>query len=80
MRRDQLGIKGSRLLVEHLKGSLSVEHLIAGDELRAIKRYLATRTDKLPWLFVSDRQAQLTRQAVNYVVHVVANKGKLGRD
>jgi hypothetical protein len=22
----------------------------AGDELRAIKRYLATRTDNLPWL------------------------------
>ena len=37
-----------------------------GDELRAIKRYLATCEDKLPWLFVSERQAQLTRQAVNY--------------
>ncbi len=45
-------------------GSL-VEHPIAGDELRAIKRYLATREDKLPWLFVSERQAQLTRQAAD---------------
>jgi type 1 fimbriae regulatory protein FimB len=52
MRRDQLDIKRS---VERLKGSLSVEHLIAGEELRAIKRYLAARTDKLPWLFVSER-------------------------
>jgi hypothetical protein len=48
-----------------LPPSLSVEHPIAGDELRAIKRYLAIRTDKLPWLFVSERRAQLTRQAVN---------------
>jgi hypothetical protein len=28
---------------------LSVEHPLAGDELRAIKRYLAPRIDKLPW-------------------------------
>ena len=36
--------------------------------LRAIKRYLASREDNLPWLFVSERQAQLTRHAVNYIV------------
>jgi integrase len=61
MRRSQLDIKRSRLWVARLKGSLSVEHPIVGDELRAIKRYLATREDSLPWLFVSERQAQLTR-------------------
>jgi type 1 fimbriae regulatory protein FimB len=60
MRRSQLDVKRSRLWVARLKGSLSVEHPIAGDELRAIKRYLATREDNLPWLFVSERQAQLT--------------------
>jgi integrase len=63
MRRSQLDVKRSRLWVARLKGSLSVEHPIAGDELRAIKRYLATREDNLPWLFVSERQAQLTRKA-----------------
>ena len=78
-RRGQLDIKRSRLWVERLKGSLSVEHPIAGDELRAIKRYLATRTDNLPWLFVSARQAQLTRQAVNYTVRLAGEKGKVGR-
>jgi hypothetical protein len=30
-----------------------------GDELRAIKQYLATRKDKLPWVFVSERQQSL---------------------
>jgi type 1 fimbriae regulatory protein FimB len=59
--------------------SLSVEHPIAGDELRAIKRYLATRKDSLPWLFVSERQAQLTRQAINYIVRLAGEKAKLGR-
>jgi len=79
MRRDQLDGKRSRLWVERLKGSLSVEHPIVGDELRAIKRYLATREDNLPWLFVSERQAQLTRQAINYIVRLAGEKRKLGR-
>jgi type 1 fimbriae regulatory protein FimB len=79
MRHGQLDIKRSRLCVARLKGSLSVEHPIAGDELRAIKRYLATREDKLPWLFISERQAQLTRQAVNYIVRVAGETAKLGR-
>jgi type 1 fimbriae regulatory protein FimB len=79
MRHSQLDIKRSRLWVARLKGSLSVEHPIAGDELRAIKRYLATREDKLPWLFISERQAQLTRQAVNYIVRVAGETAKLGR-
>ncbi len=79
MRRNQLDVKRSRLWVTRLKGGLSVEHPIAGDELRAIKRSLATREDNLPWLFVSERQAQLTRQAVNYVVRIAGEKAKLGR-
>ena len=45
-----------------------MEQPIAGDELRALKRYLATRSDKLPWLFVSERKPPITRQAVNYIV------------
>ena len=40
LRKD---VKRSRLWVQRLKGSLSVERPIAGDELRAIKRCLATR-------------------------------------
>jgi hypothetical protein len=57
MRRSQLDIKRSRVWVARLKGSLSVEHPISGDELRAIRRYLATREENRPWLFISERQA-----------------------
>jgi len=35
---------------------------------RAIKRYLATRDDKLPWMFISERGQPMTRQAANYIV------------
>ena len=54
--------------MRRLKNGLSVEQPIAGDKLRAIRRYLATRNDHLPWLFASERAAQLTRQAVNYLL------------
>jgi site-specific recombinase XerD len=77
MRRDQVDLAHSRVWVERLKNSLSVEHPIAGDELRAIKRYLATRDDKLPWLFISERDGQLTRQAVNYIVRQAAKAASL---
>ena len=49
-RRDQVNTQRSRVWVERLKNSLSTEQPMLGDELRAIKRYLATRDDALPWL------------------------------
>src|SRR5262245_45428877 len=51
-----------------VKGSDSTEHPVRGDELRAIKRYLATRDDRLPWLFVSERGQQMVRQTVNHIL------------
>lgn len=68
IRRDEVDLTASRLWVRRLKNGLSVEQPIAGDELRAIKRYLATRKGALPWLFVSERGAPMTRQAVNHLL------------
>jgi site-specific recombinase XerD len=79
MRCSVLDVNRSRLWVQRLKGSLSVEQPIAGDELRASKRYLGTREDNLPWLFVSERGQPMTRQAVNYIVRFAGEKAKLGR-
>ncbi len=62
LRRDQVNLTQARVWVQRLKNSLSLEQPIAGDELRAIKRYLATRTDKLPWLFVSERGQPFTHR------------------
>ena len=59
LRRDEIDLDHARLWIRRLKNGLAVEHPIAGDELRAIKRYLATRKDSLPWLFVSEREQPL---------------------
>ncbi len=77
LRRDQLNLAQARVWVQRLKNSLSVEQPIAGDELRAIKRYLAERTDKLPWLFISERGQPMTRQAVNYLIGVAGESAGL---
>src|SRR6476469_7697879 len=37
LRREHVNLKRARLWVERLKGSLSVEHPMTGDELRAIR-------------------------------------------
>jgi integrase len=77
LKRADVNIKESRIWVSRLKNGLSVEHPISGDELRAIKRYFASRKDNLPWLFVNERGLPLTRQAVNYIVSTAAEKAKL---
>jgi type 1 fimbriae regulatory protein FimB len=77
LRRDHVNLAHARLWGSCPKNSLSVEHPISGDELRAIKRYLATREDKLPWLFVSERGQPMTRQAVNYLIGAAAASADL---
>lgn len=48
-----------------------------GEELRAIKRYLKTRDDKLLWLFISERKQPLIRKSINYIIGRSAKKAGL---
>jgi hypothetical protein len=61
LRRD--GIDQARRWVRRLANGVAVEQPITGDELLAIKRYVATRSDRLHWLFVSERGQVLTRRS-----------------
>ena len=78
LRRSDVDLAQARLWVSRLKNGLSVEHPIHGDELRAIRRWLAVREDHLPWLFVSERRHQMTRQAVNYLLGQIGKRAGLG--
>jgi type 1 fimbriae regulatory protein FimB len=77
LRRDDANLSQARLWVRRLKNGLSVEHPIPGDELRFIRRYLATRTDRLPWLFLSERGQPLSRKTVYYLVSTAAQSAGL---
>ena len=78
LQREDVNLKRARLWVKRLKESLSTEQPIPGDELRALRKYRASRKDKLPWLFLSERGAPLTRHAVNYLIGAAGEKAKLG--
>jgi type 1 fimbriae regulatory protein FimB len=78
LKRDHLNLKEARIWVKRMKGSLDSQQPLSGDELRAIKRYLATRDDKLPWLFVSERRGQLVRRAVNHLIAAAGARAGLG--
>ena len=78
LKQDQVNLKQSRIWVKRAKGSLDTEQPLAGDELRALKRYLATREDHLPWLFASERGQQMVRRAVNYIIGEAGKRAGLG--
>jgi type 1 fimbriae regulatory protein FimB len=78
LRLDALNLKEARLWVKRSKGSQAGAQPITGDELRAIKRYLAIRKSNLPWLFVSERGQPLTRQGIAYVIREAGERARLG--
>ena len=78
LRRTDINLDQARLWISRLKNGLSVEQPLAGDELRATRRWLSLREDRLPWLFVSERRQPLTRQAVNYIVARAGKRANLG--
>lgn len=77
LRIEDISLDRATVWIRRLKGSNSGMHPIAGDELRAIRRCLSTRTDALPWLFISERRGQLTRFAINYLVSETAARANL---
>jgi type 1 fimbriae regulatory protein FimB len=77
LRRGDANLGQARLWVRRLKNGLSVEHPIPGDELRFIRRYLGNRTDRLPWLFLSERGQPLSRKTVYYLVSTAAQSAGL---
>jgi site-specific recombinase XerD len=74
-----VNLKEARLWVKRVKGSLDSQQPLAGDELRALKRYLNDREDKLPWLFISERGCQMVRRAVNHMIAAAGKRAGLGR-
>ncbi|MHB8977450.1 MAG: tyrosine-type recombinase/integrase [Trichloromonadaceae bacterium] len=75
---SHLDLETGRFWVARIKGGLSTDQPVVGLEMRLLKRYLRTRTDALPWLFVSERQGPLSRHTVIYVVGRSAEAAGLG--
>jgi len=77
IRLDSLKLDSAQLWVERVKGGRSSYHPIGGDELRLIRRYLRTRRDDLPWLFISERMQPLSDRSTRVIVAKAAEAAKL---
>jgi integrase len=81
VRLEEIDLKSARMMARRLKGSLTTEHPIDGDELRAIRAWLRAREKSkfvhLPHLFVGER-GPFTRQAVNYLFEQIGRRAGLG--
>ena len=78
IRLTDLDLATGHLFVRRLKGSVSTNHPLTGDELRAIRAWLRVRGEgKSPLLFFGER-GPLTRQAVNYLITVIGRRAGIG--
>lgn len=77
-RRDDVDLEEGTIWVRRLKGGLSTEQPLAGDEIEALKVYLATRCDAEPWLFLSSQGGRMTRQNFHYLVGQTGDRVELG--
>jgi type 1 fimbriae regulatory protein FimB len=73
LRRDAFKLDSAQVWIERVKGGRSSYHPIGGEELRLLRRYLRTRQDDLPWLFISERMQPLSDRSTRVIV---ANAGK----
>jgi type 1 fimbriae regulatory protein FimB len=80
MRLDQLDWPTAHVWVARKKGSLSTQHPLDGDELRALRAWLRVReghaSRHLPYLFLSER-GPCTRQMFNYLVAAIGTRAGL---
>jgi type 1 fimbriae regulatory protein FimB len=80
MRLDQLDWPTAHLYVARKKGSLSTQHPLDGDELRALRAWLRVRAEHpsrhLPNVFLSKR-GPCTRQMFNYLVAAIGARAGL---
>jgi type 1 fimbriae regulatory protein FimB len=67
-------IERGKLHLHRLKNGYSSAHPLQPDEIRALRRYIATRTDNSPYLFVSERKGPLCRHALTYLLNAVAKR------
>lgn len=78
-----LDIEGRRLWVERLNRGRSGAHPVPEDEAQALSAYLAERegqgTLNLPALFLNERRATLSRNAVYYLVRRAGEAAGLAR-
>lgn len=67
-------------MIHRKKGSLSGEYPLQADEVKALKAYLKTREDDLPYLFPSRRASPISRGMLDVLIKGYGEKAKLPKE
>ncbi len=67
-------------MIHRKKGSLSGEHPLQADEVRALKAYFKTRSDSLPYLFPSRKGSPISRAMLDVLIKSYGEKAQLPED
>lgn len=78
--RENVDAKANRIRFSRLKGSLPAEHLLQPDEARALRSYLRSRTDPLPYLFLSRNRNGITRTMLDVLTKRYGELAGLPKD
>jgi site-specific recombinase XerD len=79
LRMSDLDLEEGQIWIRRKKGGLSTTQPLGGDELRALRTYLRTRENCLPWVFLSSQGGQMTRQNFNYLISQAARRAGLDK-
>jgi len=77
LQKNDLNMKQLRVMIHRLKGSISGMHPLQADEVRALKAYLKTRRDELPYLFPSRKGLPISRAMLDVLMKDYGEKAKL---
>jgi site-specific recombinase XerD len=70
-------VEQGRMFIQRLKGSLSQTYPLQADELKLLKRYLRTRSDRNPLLFPSKRGTPIDRTTLHKLMQKYAKVANL---
>jgi len=78
--KADIDLKTLRVMIHRKKGSLSGEYPLQADEVKALKAYLKTREDDLPYLFPSRRASPISRGMLDVLIKGYGEKAKLPKE
>lgn len=73
----QIDLDTARLRVIRLKGSEDSVHPLSGREVRGLRGLRRQQTAGVPWVFVTNRRAQMTRNGFYKLLAYAANRASL---
>jgi type 1 fimbriae regulatory protein FimB len=80
LQASDLDLKRLRVMLHRLKGSLSGEHPLQADEVRAVKAWLKSRDTDSPILFPSRRGLPISRQMLDVLMKGYAEEAAIPKD